>query len=373
MSILLFVIVLGILVVSHEFGHFLFAKLFKMKVEEFGFGFPPRMFGKRIGETLYSINWIPFGGFVKIYGEDPAGGGQIEAPAENIELPKTQGSFAAAPKWQQAAVVVAGVVFNFILAWGLISLGYVVGFPTSVEAAPAGIEVEEVRLLVTDVGKGTPAERAGLRVGDELVGFSRGATELMELTPDAAREYIRASDAPLAVSYKRGDGAIQNTEVTPEQGIVPGHGAIGIAMDRVGIVHLSFFAAIREGFLTACNLTAATAMALFAIVQGLFVGSAPSGVAGPVGMIGLVGDASVMGLSYLISLVALISVNLAIMNLVPFPALDGGRLVFILIEAIRGKDIPPRVAHSVNAAGFFILLFLMALLTYGDVMRLIRG
>ncbi|HZT36243.1 MAG TPA: site-2 protease family protein, partial [Nitrososphaera sp.] len=163
MPIIIFIIILGILVLSHEAGHFVVAKLSGMKVEEFGFGFPPRLWAKKYRGTEYSINLIPFGGFVKIYGED---GLESEHEAHG------SGSFTSKPRHLQAAVVVAGVVCNFLLAWGLVSLGYVIGLPTSVDAVPAGQTIQNQKLVISLVEQGSPAEKAGLKSGDEIVSLS---------------------------------------------------------------------------------------------------------------------------------------------------------------------------------------------------------
>ena len=372
MSIIIFLIVLGVLVVSHEFGHFLVAKLCGMKVEEFGFGFPPRLWGKKIGDTLYSINWIPFGGFVRIFGEDAAGGGSLEVAEPLAE--KEAGSFAAAPKWQQFAVVFAGVVFNFILAWGLVSLGYLIGLPTSVADATPGQPVQDAHLIITDIAPDSPAARVGVAAGDEIVSLSDTGGSLATFSPESVRNFVQAAGKQqLTLGYKRHSDEVRTVSVTPAEGLVPDRVAIGVAMDSIGVVRLGFFGAIFEGLKTTWTMTLATVAALVGLVKGLFVGHAPSGVTGPVGIVGLVGSASAMGFAYLLTLVAVISVNLSVMNLIPFPALDGGRILFIAIETIRGKEVPPRTAATVNAIGFFVLLLLMAILTYGDIAKLVRG
>ena len=366
MSILIFFIILGVLVISHEFGHFIVAKMSGMRVDEFGFGFPPRIWGKEYRGTLYSINAIPFGGFVKIYGEDPTIDHHDSRPKE---------SFASRPLYQQAAVVLAGVFFNFLLGWALISLGYIIGLPSSVAGAPVGARVENASLVVTGLQSGSPAEKAGLHPGDELVYLVQGDRRVEDLTPEKVQSFIGASgEKEIVVGYKRGDEAHLAVAITPVSGIVSDRPAIGISMDLVGTLHLPFFIAIREGFLTAWALILQTLGALYGLVYGLLVGKANlGGVSGPVGIVSLVGDASALGFVYLLSLTAAISLNLAVMNLVPFPALDGGRLLLILIEAVRGREIHPRIAHRINTTGFALLLLLMAVLTYSDIAKLIHG
>ncbi|MES2953411.1 MAG: M50 family metallopeptidase [Patescibacteria group bacterium] len=368
MSIILFVIILGVLVVSHEFGHFIVAKLFGMRVDEFGFGFPPRLFGYTWKGTLYSFNAIPFGGFVRIYGEDALEEGAVDTrPAD---------SFTAKSRWKQAAVVVAGVCFNLILAWGLISSGYMLGLPMSLSQAPAGSTLLDAKTVVTFVGPDSPAEKAGLQAGDEIVALSGAPDRKLEgSTPEAIQQFIAATGGrELTLTYRRGESLPRDAHLIPVVGIVPDKLAVGIAMDTVGTLQLGFFSSIVEGARTTAHLLQATAGALFGLIRSVFVGQANlDGVTGPVGLIGVVGDASALGFVYLLTLTAMISVNLAVMNLVPFPALDGGRLLFILIEAVRRKEIRPRTSATWNAAGFFALILLMAILTYGDVMKLVRG
>jgi regulator of sigma E protease len=367
MEIILFIIILGILVVSHEFGHFVVAKFFGMRVDEFGFGFPPRLFGKKIGGTVYSINAIPFGGFVKIYGEDGEFGTEDEACLH--------GSFAKKSLFAQSAVVLAGIVFNLLLAWGLISVGYMIGLPTSVGDTMPGQTVQDAKLVITDVQPGSPAEKAGLMPGDTIVSIKNGARTPEQLLPETVQQFIQSVGADaVTLLYQRGAEPVKTVDLVPAEGIVAGHRAVGIAMDRIGMLKLSFFDAVSRAFVLTYHLAASTIFALFDLVKNIFVGHADlAGVSGPVGIVSLVGSASALGFIYLLSLTAMISINLAVMNLIPFPALDGGRLFFIIVEAIRGKALHPKLTQAINTTGFFLLVFIMAFLTYGDIMKLVRG
>ncbi len=367
MSIILFLIILGILVVSHEFGHFIVAKLSGMRVDEFGFGFPPKLFGFKYGETTYSINLIPFGGFVKIWGED--------APAGADQLPDYDRSFVGKSKGIQAAVVVAGVAFNLLLAWGLISLGLMVGMPTPASDTTYG-PVENPEVIITEVLRGTPAENAGLLPGDRVITLERNANET--LTPHSAadvQEFIRANETePVTIRYKRGDADEASLILTPEKGIAGEFPAIGVAMETLGIVRLPFFSAIIEGAKLTVDFTKSTITGLYALVHDLIFGrGALDSVTGPIGLVGLVGTSAALGFTYLLGLTAIISINLAVMNLIPFPALDGGRLLFIIIEKIKGTPVPPKVANSIHAAGFLILLLFMAFITWHDIAKLIAA
>ncbi|MBI1975784.1 MAG: site-2 protease family protein [Candidatus Vogelbacteria bacterium] len=366
MSILLFFIILVVLIVSHEFGHFIVAKFAGIRVDEFGLGFPPRIAGIRKGDTLYSINWLPFGGFVRIYGEDGV---------EIVETSALQAhSFAHKPKWVQAAVIAAGVSFNLLLAWVLISVGLVSGFPTPVAGAPSGAAIEDVRLLVTSVEPESPAGRVGLKTGDSLV-FLATAIDVLQgtpLQPEGVQDFIARHGAEsITIGYRRGDGEPRTVNAIPETGIFGDSPAIGISMDVIGIATLPIHRALIEGVRVTGSLTLGTARALGVFAKGIFTGdSSFSSITGPVGIIGIVGDASEIGFIYLLGLTALISINLAIINLVPFPALDGGRLLFLVAEKLKGSPINPRTVAGLNTAGFVALLFFMAVITYLDILKL---
>src|SRR3989344_1741244 len=230
MSILIFIIVLAILVFVHELGHFLVAKKNGIKVTEFGIGFPPRLWSKQRGETLYSINAIPFGGFVKIFGEDP--------DDESLSGPEKERSIVAKPKNIQAAVLIAGVAFNILFAWILISAGYMFGLPAPENHGGSGI-VENPSLVITSVAPDSPARDAGVKVGDTILSVtSEGKYELLELTPEALSNFIEAHGKEgIAMSLKRGAEFI-STEITAREGVVQGKVAIGISMDRIGKLRL---------------------------------------------------------------------------------------------------------------------------------------
>lgn len=363
MSIVLFIVILVALILVHEFGHFIVAKRAGVRVDEFGIGFPPRLFGVRWGETLYSINAIPFGGFVKIFGETP--------DEESLEGPHAARSFVRKPRSIQALVLVAGVLFNILFAWLLISLGYMVGFPTSTDYQGAG-EVKDARTIVTRVLPNSPAEKAGLKPGDVIVGLSGGG-ETSGLAPQELTAFIEAHPEGLELLFEQG-GEEKKAELVPTEGIVPEKKIIGIGMDEVGVLKLPLHLALFEGAKLTVNATREIAVGLFMFVKSLAVGTADfSAVTGPVGIVGLVGLASESGFISLLSLTALISINLALINLIPFPALDGGRLLFVGIEAVKGSPIKSSVANTLNAIGFALLITLMVVVTYHDIARLISG
>src|SRR3989344_3478636 len=380
MSIILFLIILLVLIVAHEFGHFIAAKKAGVRVDEFAIGFPPKIFSWVRGETKYSINLLPFGGFVKIFGEDP--------DDESLTGADRARSLTSQPRWIQAWVVLAGVLFNFVLAWILFSFGFLIDMTTPVDGAPKGAKFENVALTITQVLKDSPAYKVGLKVGDKIVEIGTAnetpnSTPLTPeserssyLTPEPVRKFIEThGDQKLAIIYKEAgtsDGVVKAALLMPISGIVKDKPAIGVSFEMIGVAKLPIYLAVWEGGKQTIFVTELTVKGLYGLVKKAVVGEADiKSLTGPVGIVGLVGTASSFGFSYLISFVALISVNLAVLNFLPFPALDGGRAFFILIESVIRRPIPPKFLNIVNALGFIFLIGLMLVVTYHDILRLI--
>ncbi len=369
MSIIIFIVMLLVLVIVHEFGHFWTAKKFGVRVDEFGFGFPPKLFGYKWGETEYTFNLLPLGGFVKIFGENP--------DDENTFGPDKDRSLVNKAKWKQAIVLFAGVFMNFILAWFLFSFGFFSGLPTSVDGAMKGYELQDVNLVVVAVSPNSPAENAGLKPGDKIVSV-RGVSSskfLEDINQSSLKSFVLAhSKEEIEIGYVRGTkdkNTLTFAKMTPA--VSPGgkDPVIGVGMDRVGVLKLPIFKAFYEGFKFTLLNVKSTFMGLFGLISGGIRGEGDlSQVTGPVGLVSVVGDAYKLGLSYLLSFAGLISVNLAVINLVPFPALDGGRLLFLLIEKIKGSRMNSKVINVINIVGFSILILFMILVTYHDVVKL---
>ncbi len=384
MGVLVFIIILAVLVLSHELGHFLTAKYFGIRVDEFGFGFPPRLWSFKKGETVYSLNLLPFGGFVKIFGEEPT--------TEVVEHKHkdSKRSLYQKPKYVQAAVVAAGIFFNLILGFLMLSAGFMAGLPVPADFTPLGPKPEESKLLITGILAGSPAEFAGLKAGDNIVYLSTNSSSLQDMNPDKVSDFIAAnSGKEVYVGYKTPvDGGllsdiglapleyepVTNTAtVIPREGVIGVRPGIGISMDLVGVLKLPLFDALYAGGVGAYSLFIGTVQGLYQFVVGLFAGQSGSvAVSGPIGLIGVVSTAARFGLAYVLALTSLISINLAVLNLVPFPALDGGRLFFILIESVIRKPLNSKVVNALNIAGFLILLALMFFVTYGDILKLVK-
>ncbi|MSU44615.1 RIP metalloprotease RseP [Candidatus Nomurabacteria bacterium] len=365
MNILIFLIILLVLVVVHEFGHFFTAKKFGIRVDEFGFGFPPKLFGKKYGETEYTFNLLPLGGFVKIFGENP--------DDENTNGPDKERSFVNKAKWKQAIVLFAGVFANFLLAWFLFSIGFMSGLPTSLGSEVKGYALKDVHTVVVSVFPKSPAEIAGLKSGDKIVNLSSGKDSVLDINPDTLKSFVLShNDKKIEIGYMRGKNTtINSVSIIPSVEKKGGEPKIGIAMDMIGIAKLPFFIAFKEGLSLTWFVATSTVVGLYTLIADSVQGHGSfESITGPVGLVSIVGDAYEFGFIYLLSFAALISVNLAIINLLPFPALDGGRLFFLLIEKIKGSRMNPKFANTANMIGFGILILLMLVVTYHDVIKL---
>ena len=367
MSVLLFLLILVSLIVVHELGHFAAAKFFGIRVDEFGIGFPPRLFGRKWGETMYTVNLLPFGGFVKIFGED---GEAVALAPEDAKR-----SFIEKSRPIQAAVLVAGVFMNIITAWLILSVGFMVGLPESSADSQYGA-LKNIQPTVVQISPNSPASDKGIETGDHVQQIAALPSETIsgDSGSDKLREFIAAhADEDLTVTLERG-GVVRTVIAKPSSGISgapEGKKVLGIDLVDVGTLRLPIHKALFAGAVLTKDLTVATAVGLYDFAKTIVVGKADfSTVSGPVGIVGVVGQASQLGLAAVLTLAAVIAVNLAIINLIPFPALDGGRLLIVLIEAVRRKPIPQKLSLWVNAGGFAVLIVLMIVVTYHDIAKL---
>lgn len=344
---LLIIPVLSVLVFVHELGHFVMAKRAGMKVEEFGFGFPPRMMGFQKGETTYSINWIPFGGFVKILGED----GSSADPR----------SFTAKKFLPRVGVIVAGVVMNFIMAVFVFMLINMIGSRVLVEDSNASQVRDVIEVQIIQVAANSPAQAAGLKVFDEVVDFG----SIVE-----TQNYIAAHKGQEITFHIKRNGQPLSLQMTPRLNPPAGQGALGIQLGRTGQISYAWYEAIWQGIKDAGYGLWSIIVGFGVLFKNLFTtGKAGVELAGPLGIAKITGDAASLGFSYLLRIMAFLSLNLAVINIVPFPALDGGRLLFLIIEKIKGSPLPKRLEQGMNTAGFVLLLLLMFFITTKDVLN----
>lgn len=375
LTVLIFIIILGLLVFVHELGHFLVARRNGVMAEEFGFGFPPRIFGvyktkngrrklfwgsKNVEstDTIYSINWIPLGGFVKITGED----------GEEKQNPK---SFASKPAWTRVRMLAAGVAMNFLLAAVLLSVGYFVGIPQAVEDSSNG-QLKNEKIQIIETIPGSPAERMGIKVGDQIVGAVDENNDFVEfVTIEEVQNFINArKEQEIKLEIKRGNETVEISGI-PRAEYPANEGALGISLVKTAEISYPLPEAVWRGVKSTFELTA-TILAAFGNLLWRLVAGQPVGmdVSGPVGIAVLTGQVAKLGFIYILQFTALLSINLAIINILPIPALDGGRILFILIEKIKGKAVSQKFEQRAHNIGFALLITLMVLVTARDVARL---
>ena len=359
-TILLFLLILLILVIVHEFGHFIVAKMTNMRVDEFAFGFPPKLYSKKKGETKYVINALPLGGYVSIWGEN----GEVNDEAKNHHR-----AFGNRPYWAQLAVLFAGVFMNLVLAW-VIFIGTSYG-KTEISKSDIdyGPKIKSTYLVVMDASPNSPAFKAGIVPGTTILKVSNGNKDAHLTDATSLINFITENENdPFTIIYKNNNGVTASTTISAVYGIVPNKKAIGISVDEVGIFNANIIDAIKIGTSQTYNITALTINGLHTLATSLLKGeSVISSLSGPIGIAKVVGQTSNYGYKAILTLVAILSINLAIFNVLPLPALDGGRIVVVLAETILRKKIPIKYYSWVNAIGFILLILLLVVVTIHDV------
>lgn len=359
-SIFLFLIILLVLVIVHEFGHFIVAKWTNMRVDEFAFGFPPKLFSKKIGETTYTINSLPLGGFVSIWGENG------EPNDEAVNHPR---AFGNRPWWAQLFVLFAGVTMNMLLALFIfIGISYgTVHISTSDEIY--GARVKNPVLVVIDSMQNSPAYKAGIVPGTIITKVTAGGQVANLSTATSLVSFIGShpNDA-FNITYTQTNGVTANTVVASVYGIVPDKKIIGISVDSVGTIKTNVWEAIKIGSRQTYDMTETTLNGLWSLVASLGKGqNVLSSLSGPIGIAKIVGETSSTGIASVLTLVAVLSINLAIFNILPLPALDGGRIVVVCIETITRRKVPHKYYSWVNIIGFLALMILLVIVTIHDV------
>jgi len=347
MDLIIFIVALSVLVLVHEWGHFMAARKTGVKVEEFGLGLPPKIIGKKIKGTIYSLNWLPIGGFCKLFGEDPTN------PGENDK----KESFFYKKPWQKMIIVLGGVFMNLVLAIAIFSLVYSI----------LGVPKETDKVKVLEVVKGTPAEIAGIKEGDWITNVEGIEIKTPNQLTDEVTKY-KGKKVKLTINNKEVE--VEVRENPPE-----GEGSMGIAISNTEMVKLpwyQFYEGIGAGFDEAYYWGKIIFGGVIKMIGGLLSGNVPKDVSGPIGMY----EATSMinknqGLLAVIHFFGIVSVNLAVVNILPFPALDGGRIIFVIYEMITKKRANQKVESVVNNIGMLILLALILLVTVGDISRVL--
>ncbi len=351
-SLVIALIVISILILVHEVGHFIAARKVGVWVEEFGIGIPPRIIGKKVGDTIYSINLLPFGGFVRLHGEHSEEG-----------VTKPQKAFINKDKKARSTVTIAGVIMNFALA--------VVAF--AVVYTHTGIPRESNDVKVIGISKNSPAENAGI-LADDVIKVVQGEEIVSTNQFVSVVERYKGEEINLVV--ERG-GEEVGVALTPRIEHPEEEGPIGVVITSFESYFPPIwqrpFLGIYYGFREAVFWGGEVAIGIFTVIVNLFRGNVPKGIAGPVGIYAITSQAAKFGIVALINFTGILSVNLAILNIIPFPALDGGRLLFIAIESVFGRKVVPKIEETIHKVGMLILIFILLAITALDIQRLISA
>ncbi len=352
-TIIVFILMLAVLVLAHEFGHFIMAKRAGMTVEEFGFGFPPRLFGKKWRGTLYSFNLLPLGGFVRILGEG--------------EESHDKGAFGNKPIMARLAVIVAGVIMNILLAYVAVAISFWAMMPPIVTMTNptqyggrvvAGSGDSQIR----DIATGSLAEKNDIRAGDIILSLNN--TEEPNVI-DVRSTMLANKGGDIHLKIKRGEEIFEKNIAVGDSDVL-GVG-LGYNIKKVRYVwwQVPYWALLETG-----KILQLTVLGIVGLFSSLFVSHVvPDEVGGPVAIFGITSVVVQLGFTYILALLINLSMSLAVINILPFPALDGGRLVFLIVEKLRGRRVAQKVETAIHNLGFILLLALLVLLTWRDVAR----
>jgi len=357
MAILIFILCLSALIFIHEFGHFLAAKKAGIKVEEFGFGYPPRIWGFKKRGTFYSINALPFGGFVKIFGEDG-------------KERHNRRSFASRKPGTRMGILAAGIALNLAVGMALLGFGYFIGLPAAVTEENIG-QLQDINLSILNVSAKTPAAAAGLKAGDIILAVKADGEQTSQSISEDFQKFVKKHQGETIVLVIQRQNSVVEKSLTSRLNPPSGEGPLGIVIGEVGILRYSWWQSFINGIRDGLRLFLNIFLALFYFIKGLFVGTqSVNDVVGVVGITALGSQTVKLGIRYVLQFLAALSVNLAALNLVPFPALDGSRILFVLIEKIKGKPVSVRVENFIHSFGFAFLILLTIIITTKDVLRL---
>lgn len=352
--IIVFISLIGLMAL-HEFGHFILAKKFGVKVEEFGVGLPPRLFGKKIGETLYSFNLLPFGAFVKIPGE--------------LKRTGEPDSFSSQPVLKRMLIVSGGVISFWIISAVLFSIVFMMGARISIDDNAQNLVDPKVQVAM--IAPNSPAKSAGLQLADILQKISIDGQEFgidkVSQVQDFADSY---RGKQIILTVERGK-EVFDISLTPRVSPPSGEGPLGVALVRTAIISYPVHEAVWQGVKTTGETTIGVIQGWYFAIQKA-IAKQPTGaeLVGPVGIFQMMTQFGKLGTSYFLQFIAMLSVYLALFNILPIPATDGGKLIFLTIEAIRRKPLSERIEENITTASFIALIVMAALITIKDVMKL---
>lgn len=365
MSILIFLLVLVTLVMIHEFGHYAAAKLCGMRVEEFAFGFPPKIWGKKIGETEYIVNLLPIGGYVKITGES----------FDEEERKKNAGdkkAFQNKSKLAQLFVLSAGVIMNLLLAAVLFTAVNMSARYVSADDNIYASYIKNPKVFVSSVAANSPAKTAGLTKNDEILEFKTTTNAADMKSASSVVDFVKKNnDADITIIFKKEKtGEVVTSVVRAVYGVTPDRKTVGMSVVYGEKVNLNPYDAFTKGVSETVEYTKLTVMGMIDIFSKLFSGeNVLSSLSGPVGIAKMAGGASAAGWQTLLSFMAILSINLAVFNALPLPALDGGRFLFVIYEAISRRKISMNFQYYANLLGFLFLIGLMITVTFFDIFK----
>ena len=373
--IIAFFIILGLLVLAHELGHFFTARIFGVRAEEFGFGLPPRLFGfyrnaasrlkfiwgKKFNaadapKTLFSLNAIPIGGFVKIKGE-------------NGEEQNEPDSFGHKKIWQRVIILSSGVLMNVLVCILLLTIGFNFGIPAIIddETISQVKSVRDEKIQIVSVNVDSPAAAAGILVGDNILALDN----ISMTSAEAIQNYTKQHpNQKIIVTLERGQNKLSLNAIPQILPTSEGQAVLGVGLVQTGIVSYPWYASLWQALKATYFLILAMFGALYDLLKNIIAhGEVTAELAGPVGIAVLTGQMVRLGLAYLLQFAALLSLNLALINILPFPALDGGRILFLIIEKIRGRALDQKLEALIHNIGFAVLMLLILLVTYRDLVR----
>ena len=356
MDIVIFIVALSILVLVHEFGHFFAAKATGVRVDEFGLGLPPKIVGKKKWGTLWSLNWLPIGGFCKLFGEDPStSSGQVQI--------NNKFSFQYKNPWQKGLIVLGGVIMNLVLAVLIFTVVYSI----------LGIPVETDKVKIIGLAEKSPATESGLKMNDVVLKIGeREIKKSAELTEEVSKN---KGKEVIFLIKREGQAQDLSVQVQVREKAPEGEGLVGIVISNTEMQKIKwyeFYKGIGAGFKEAYFWGKIIGEGVFQMISGLLSGQVPKDVSGPIGMYEATSSIrNNQGILAMIHFFGVVSVNLAVVNVLPFPALDGGRIIFVLYELLTKKRANEKLEAIVNNVGMMILLGLILLVTIGDVSRIL--